>query len=89
VPTQNLIKTLNIEIMKRLWQKIRKAFAIHNVSSSAWERKLVGRNIHSVFTWCKDCGMKGCNIPFEDECGNCGSKNTVRYYDKETIDLLF
>ena len=60
-----------------------------NVSSSAWERKLVGRNIHSVFTWCKDCGMKGCNIPFEDECGNCGSKNTVRYYDKETIDLLF
>jgi rRNA maturation endonuclease Nob1 len=75
--------------MKKLWNRIRKAFAIHNVSSSAWEQKLVGRNIHSVFTWCKDCGMKGCNIPFEDECGNCGSKNTVRYYDKETIDLLF
>jgi rRNA maturation endonuclease Nob1 len=75
--------------MKKLWNRIRKAFAIHNVSSSAWERKLVGKNIHSVFTWCKDCGMKGCNIPFEDECGNCGSKNTVRYYDKETIDLLF
>ena len=50
-----------------------------------WERKLVGKNVHSVFTWCKDCGMRGCNIPFEDECGNCGSKNTVRYYDKETI----
>lgn len=59
------------------------------VSGSAWERKLVGKNIHSVFTWCKDCGMKGCNIPFENECGNCGSKNTVRYYDAKTIDLLF
>lgn len=75
--------------MKRLWQKIRKVFAKYNISCSAWEKKLVGKNIHSVFTWCKDCGMKGCNIPFEDECGNCGSKNTVRYYDKETIDLLF
>jgi hypothetical protein len=60
-----------------------------NVSGSAWEKELVGKNIHSVFTWCKDCGMEGCNIPFNDECGNCGSKNTVRYYDKETIDLLF
>jgi rRNA maturation endonuclease Nob1 len=59
------------------------------VSGSAWEKELVGKNIHSVFTWCKDCGMEGCNIPFNDECGNCGSKNTVRYYDKETIDLLF
>lgn len=59
------------------------------VSSSAWEQKLIGKNIHSVFTWCKDCGMEGINIPFENECGNCGSKNTVRYYDKETIDLLF
>jgi hypothetical protein len=60
-----------------------------DVSGSAWEKELVGKNIHSVFTWCKDCGMEGCNIPFNDECGNCGSKNTVRYYDKETIDLLF
>ena len=67
---------------------LKDAFTIHNASSD-WEQKLVGRNIHSVFTWCKDCGMKGCNIPFEDDCGNCGSKNTVRYYDKETINLLF
>ena len=59
------------------------------VSGSAWEHKLLGKNIHSVFTWCKDCHSEGVNIPFNDECGNCGSKNTVRYYDKETIDLLF
>ena len=52
-----------------------------------WERKLVSKNVHSVFTWCKDCGMRGCNIPFEDECGNCGNKNTVRYYDSETIEM--
>lgn len=60
-----------------------------DVSGSAWENKLVGRNIHSVFTWCKDCHAWGCNIPFNDECGDCGSKNTVRYYDAHTIDLLF
>lgn len=59
------------------------------VSCSAWEHQLIGKNIHSVFTWCKDCHNEGVNIPFNDECGNCGSKNTVRYYDKETIDLLF
>jgi hypothetical protein len=60
-----------------------------DVSGSGWEQKLIGKNIHSVFTWCKDCHNEGINIPFNDECGNCGSKNTVRYYDKETIDLLF
>ena len=65
------------------------ALRLYFVSGSAWEKELEGKNIHSVFTWCKDCGMKGCNIPSNDECGNCGSKNTVRYYDKETIDLLF
>jgi hypothetical protein len=58
-------------------------------SGGAWEHKLIGKNIHSVFTWCKDCHSEGVNIPFNDECGNCSSKNTVRYYDKETIDLLF
>jgi hypothetical protein len=66
-----------------------KALRLYFVSGSAWEKEIVGKNIHTVFTWCKDCGMEGCNIPFNDECGNCGSKNTVRYYDKETIDLLF
>jgi rRNA maturation endonuclease Nob1 len=60
-----------------------------DVSGIAWEQKLIGKNIHSVFTWCKDCHSEGVNIPLNDECGNCGSKNTVRYYDKETIDLLF
>ena len=58
-------------------------------SDSDWEKRIEGKNVHSVFTWCKDCGLMGCNIPFNDECGNCGSKNTIRYYDKETIDLLF
>ena len=59
------------------------------VSGSDWEHKLIGKNIHSVFTWCKNCHSEGVNIQFNEECGNCGSKNTVRYYDKETIDLLF
>jgi hypothetical protein len=75
--------------MKNIIMKLKRLFCLSAVSGSAWEHKLVGKNIHSVFTWCKDCGMEGCNVPFNDECGNCGSKNTVRYYDKETIDLLF
>ena len=81
--------------MKRLIEKLKLMFASQSrlcqtcISSSAWEQKLIGKNIHSVFTWCKDCHSEGVNIPFNDECGNCGSKNTVRYYDKETIDLLF
>ncbi len=70
-------------------QAPKKALRKTDVSGSAWEQKLIGKNIHSVFTWCKDCHSEGINIPFNDECGNCGSKNTVRYYDKETIDLLF
>jgi len=78
-----------LDFINQIVEEAEKQCDIPVVSSSAWERKLIGKNIHSVFTWCKDCGMKGCNIPFENECGNCGSKNTVRYYDKETIDLLF
>lgn len=54
-----------------------------------WEEKLIGKNIHSVLTKCKNCGNTGINLPLEDECGNCGSENTIRYYDKKTIDLLF
>jgi len=68
---------------------VNKYFDLDSVSGSDWEKELVDKNIHGVFTWCKDCGMEGCNTPLNDECGNCGSQNTVRYYDKETIDLLF
>jgi rRNA maturation endonuclease Nob1 len=72
-------------------EKIHNEAIQHQILSQAsnWEEKLLGKNIHSVYTWCKDCHAEGCNIPFNDECGNCGSQNTVRYYDKETIDLLF
>ena len=80
---KNLFKLITNQLRRKL------LLVTPDVSSSSWERKLVGKNIHSVFTWCKDCGMNGCNMPLEDECGNCGSKNTVRYYDKETIDILF
>ena len=58
-------------------------------SLANWEEFLIGKNIHSVYTWCKDCHSEGVNFPLNDECGNCRSLNTVRYYDKETLDLLF
>lgn len=51
-----------------------------------WENSLIGKNVHSVFTKCFECGTMGCNLPQVIECGNCGSQTTVRYYDSETID---
>jgi ribosomal protein L37E len=77
-----------MEIFKNLFAWI-KAFPLYFKKENFWEKKLVGKNIHSVFTLCRTCGMHGINMPFEDSCGNCGSKDTVRYYDKKTIDLLF
>jgi hypothetical protein len=51
-----------------------------------WETSLEGKNVHSVFTKCFECGAMGCNLPQITECGNCGSQTTVRYYDSETIN---
>lgn len=81
--------------MKKIIEKIKLMFdrksPLHQPidRGSFWEYKLIGINKHSVFTWCKDCHGKGVNIPLNNQCGNCGGKNTVRYYDNETIDLLF
>lgn len=58
------------------------------MTNQSWERELIGKNKHSVYTWCFDCCTYGCNMPNNYECGNCGSKNTVKYYDAETISHL-
>lgn len=55
---------------------------------SKWQKDLINKNLHSVFTRCFDCstwgvGLHGCN-----SCGNCNSKNTVEYYDAMTINKL-
>ncbi len=55
-------------------------------SIKEWEVELIGKNQHSVLTKCFDCGSMGVNMPEVTECGNCGGKSTVRYYDSETLD---
>ena len=51
-----------------------------------WETRLIDKNQHSVLTKCFDCGTMGVNMPHVTECGNCGSTETVRYYDSDTLD---
>lgn len=53
-----------------------------------FEREVIGKNIHSVWTFCQSCGVRGINIPLNNECGNCGSAETITYYDAETIQNL-
>ena len=49
------------------------------------EDKLGENCKHSVLTVCWDCNRNGTNMPKDTECGNCGSNNTIRYYDIDTI----
>ena len=51
-----------------------------------FEKEVVGKNIHSVYTHCLECGFKGINLPLIKECGNCGFPKTQTYYDAATID---
>lgn len=53
-----------------------------------WEEEITDKNVHSVYTKCLDCLTVGVNLPYNNTCGNCGSENTIRYYDSETINNL-
>jgi len=53
-----------------------------------FEKEIVGKNVHSVFSVCPECGSHGVNMPLEKECGNCGYTETITYYDAETIHNL-
>lgn len=57
-------------------------------SKESWENKAVGKNVHSVFLKCLECHVWGTPMPLETVCGNCGSKDTITYYDAETITIL-
>lgn len=50
-----------------------------------WQKDLVGKNQHSVYSRCPDCLQMGINMPLDRVCGNCGKDNCVTYYDEETI----
>lgn len=53
-----------------------------------WQKDLVGKNEHSVFSRCPQCQSFGINMPLDSVCGNCGYKKCLTYYDAETIDAL-
>lgn len=51
-----------------------------------WQKELVGKNVHTVHSWCPQCLSFGVNMPLENECGNCGHTATRTYYDAKTIN---
>lgn len=51
-----------------------------------FEKDIEGKNEHSIYTHCLNCYSWGINFPFEKECGNCGSSETLTYYDSKTIN---
>ena len=53
-----------------------------------WQKELVGKNEHSVFVVCGQCGLQGVNFPLDNKCGNCGYEKCLTYYDAQTIDKL-
>lgn len=53
--------------------------------SAEMEKRLIGKNVHSVYTRCFVCHSWGVNLPLNHQCGNCNSNETTVYYDIETI----
>lgn len=53
-----------------------------------FEKMIVGKNVHTIFTVCPQCFNHGVNLPLDKICGNCGFTETMTYYDAETINNL-
>ena len=53
-----------------------------------WQKELVGKNEHSVYVKCGQCGSWGVNFPLDTKCANCGYEKCITYYDAQTIDDL-
>lgn len=56
-----------------------------------WQQKLVGKNEHTVYSYCPNCQAFGVNMPLDNKCGSCEHPRTITYYDAFTINnmLLF
>lgn len=53
-----------------------------------WQKELVGKNEHSVYSWCGQCQTFGINFPLDNKCGSCGYEKCITYYDAQTIDVM-
>lgn len=51
-----------------------------------WQKDLVGKNQHTVYSWCPECLKFGVNMPLENCCPDCGHTKTITYYDAKTIN---
>lgn len=51
-----------------------------------WQKALVGKNSHTVYSWCSECQSFGINLPLNNVCGNCGYTKCLTYYDAQTIN---
>lgn len=52
----------------------------------AFQKDLIGKNVHSVIVKCSECGYAGINEPLNTVCANCNYPKSVTYYDAETIN---
>jgi ribosomal protein L37E len=53
-----------------------------------WQKGLVGKNEHTVYVNCGQCGNMTVNFPLDNKCVNCGYEKCITYYDAQTIDAL-
>jgi hypothetical protein len=53
-----------------------------------WQKELVGKNEHTVFVNCGQCGKMAVNFPLDNRCSGCGYEKCITYYDAQTIDSL-
>lgn len=53
-----------------------------------FEKKITGKNHHTVYDRCPECLQTGVNMPLDKTCGNCGYEGTITYYDAKTINDL-
>ena len=59
-----------------------------NNTKMTTEEKLIGKNIHSVYTLCFECHTWGVNGPKNYQCGSCNSLDTLKYYDIVTVSQV-
>src|SRR6185312_2852089 len=45
-----------------------------------WQKDLVGKNDHTVHSWCPECQSFGVNMPLDNKCGRCGYAKCITYY---------
>ncbi len=51
-----------------------------------FQKEIVGKNCHSVYSWCPECLDFKINMPLVNKCEGCGHTATVTFYDAETIN---